>query len=322
MEIEVHQQLYYSNKKIVPVKDIAESLIALENLIQQSQYILEAIFPGTRILSVEVFISKLHSDSIWEDLIVKFIFGDQARFDEVIKDLRKTFKMDYLISHPKLLSAVIASIILFGGVYCLQKNKNPEPRSQEILQINNNTIINVGAEYLKMDSKGFKTLIESNIRDKDQLAKSAMRIVNPAKKDSNATITFNGDENLRITSESVQAIPSHVIEEEEESVEEYNSIYMEVRATDLDSKKRGWAVVIPGFGDKRIKLQLDPDINAEQVLSKRRFFGNVTIVFKADKGKTPYPVLVFLRKITGEVDDQSISSLPYQNEGLELENYS
>lgn len=75
MEIVIHQQIYYSNKKLIPIKDVAESLIALEAIYRQSPDILEAIFPNTEISSVEVYISELKSDSLWEDIVVKFLFS-------------------------------------------------------------------------------------------------------------------------------------------------------------------------------------------------------------------------------------------------------
>ena len=298
MEIEVRQQLYYSNKKIISVKEIAESLIALENLIQQSKSVVESIFPGTTISSIDVFISKLHSNSIWEDLIIKFIFGGQERFDQFITDFRNKIKMDVLIDHPFLFSVILGSLVLAGGGYYLIKHKPHDSVSQKILEVNNTLIVNVGAEYLKMDPKELQKLIVDSVKDKDKLASNAIKIVGPAKKDPNTTITFNNDERLRISSEFVSAMPNAIPDDvDEEFIQEYQSLYMEVRAIDLDSTKRGWAVVVPNFGNKRIKMQIDSEINVEQMLERRHFYGDATVIFKISKDGIKQPVLVFLRKI-------------------------
>ena len=36
MELVVNQQIYYSNKKLIPIEDVADSLLALERVIRHS----------------------------------------------------------------------------------------------------------------------------------------------------------------------------------------------------------------------------------------------------------------------------------------------
>lgn len=112
MELEVHQRIYYSNKKLIPIRDVAESLIALEAIFRQSPNILEAIFPNTEISSVEIYINELKSDSLWEDIVVKFIFKDQKNLDAFIANLRERVGMDSIMNDGKLLAVIAISIIL------------------------------------------------------------------------------------------------------------------------------------------------------------------------------------------------------------------
>lgn len=134
MELTVHQQIYYSNKELIPIKDVAESLLALEAIIRQSPDVLEAMFPGTKIQSVEVYINELKSDSIWEDVVVKFIFGNQQKFDEFIDNVRERIGMDNIMNNPQLLSSIILVMILSGGAYYLGKDKSATPEQK--LQLN------------------------------------------------------------------------------------------------------------------------------------------------------------------------------------------
>jgi Mor family transcriptional regulator len=301
MEITINQQLYYSNKDLVPIKDVAESLLALESIIRQSPEVLEALFPGTTINSVQVYINELKSDSIWEDVVIKFIFGSQEKFDEMISGLRDKAGMENIMKNPQLLSSIILVMILTGGAYYLGKDTSAQPEQKAIIEANNNTIINIGAGMLKIEAEEFKAIIEGAIKDKNKLAKNAAKIVAPAKKDSSASITFNDNTELRIEPNTVKAMPLHIQEpEEEEFIDDYEALEIEVRATDLDSTKRGWAAVAPQLSKKRIRLQLDPTINPELLAEERNITGKATVIFGHDKEYNKVPKLIFLREIIEE----------------------
>lgn len=298
MEIVINQQIYYSNKELVPIRDVAESLLALEGIIRQSPSVLEALFPGTHISSVEVFINELKSDSIWEDVIIKFVFGSQEKFDAVISGLREKIGMDNIVNNKQLFSAIIAVMILTGGAYYLGMDKSASTDKRATIEANNNTIINIGAGMLELDAEEFKALINGAIKDKDKLAKNATKFVGPAKKDPDASITFNDNTDLRITPDTVKAMPMSIDSpEEEEFIEDFEAIELEVRATDLDSTKRGWAAVMPELSKKRVRLQLDPTVDPEQLAEERKVKAKVTVIFGHDKEYNKVPKLVFLREV-------------------------
>lgn len=86
---------------------------------------------------------------------------------------------------------------------------------------------------VELSSEDFKAIIDSATKDKEKLAKNSIKVVNPAKRDPGASITFNGNEELRIQNESVKAMPRFVQEPEEEHIEDYKNIELEIRAIDL-----------------------------------------------------------------------------------------
>jgi len=301
MEIVISQQIYYSNKDLVPIKDVAESLLALESIIRQSPEVLEALFPGTTINSVQVYINELKSDSIWEDVVIKFIFGSQEKFDEMISGLREKTGMENIMKNPQLLSSILMVMILTGGAYYLGKDKTVQPEQKATIEANNNTIINIGAGMLDIEAKDFKAIIEGAIKDKNKLAKNSAKVVAPAKKDPSASITFNDNTELRIEPNTVKAMPLHIQEpEEEEFIDDFEELEIEVRATDLDSTKRGWAAVAPQLSKRRIRLQLDPTINPELLAEERNITGKATVIFGHDKDYNKIPKLIFLREINEE----------------------
>ncbi len=127
MELVTRHQIFYSNKSDVPVSEIAGALLALETIIKQCPSVLERLFPGVSIQQVEVYIDRIETGSLWEDFIVKFIFGGQARLDDAVSGLRQKLGMDKLANNKQLLSAVILAMILAGGIYYVKKGNRGRP---------------------------------------------------------------------------------------------------------------------------------------------------------------------------------------------------
>lgn len=261
MEVVVNQQIYYSNKEWVPIGEIADSLLALEELIKSSPEVIEKIFPGIIIERVDVYINELKSDSIWEDLVVKFIFGSQENFDEQISKVRKKIGMEFLDKHPNILGAIIGAMILGGGIAIYESMQGGAPEKATI-EANNNIIINIGAGEVEFDTEDLKAIIKGAIDNNPAISEAAIKIVKPARRDLEAKIIINQEEGLSINPESIKAMPAErPAQEEIEVIEDFDHIVLEIRATDLDSTKRGWAAVPRELTDKRVRLQFDPSIN-------------------------------------------------------------
>ncbi len=100
--------------------------------------------------------------------------------------------------------------------------------------------------------------------------------------------------------------------EEEEILEDRKGIILEIRAKDLDNKKRGWYVVAPEIHEKRIKLQLDPTIKPDELFNRKKIKANVSILFSIDRDSEKIPKMIFLREIIGVKSKKSknLKSLP------------
>jgi hypothetical protein len=320
MELIIEQQLYYSNREIIPIGEIGEALLALDSVIHQSRPVLEHLFPGIKIQHIEVFLNELKSDSLYEDIVVKFIFGNQEKLDTIISNLREKVGMDKIADNRKVLAIIILALILAGGSYYFSKDKHCDSERQVVIQNNNNIVIEMGAKLFAITSEDFQDIIERNIKDKDKLSRDAVRIIKPAKRDDEASITLNNDESLRIQAETVRAMPSQArdieneslriqaetvrampsqvrVIEDEEYPEDFDNVDIVIRAMDLDSIKKGWAAVIPSLWKNRIKLQLAPNIDSEYLMTHSQINGNVTVIFESNKEQNKKPKLIYLREI-------------------------
>ncbi|MGO9018979.1 MAG: hypothetical protein ACLQVJ_11590 [Syntrophobacteraceae bacterium] len=301
MEITTHHQIFYSNRDLIPLKEVASSLLSLESIIKHSPSVLEQLFPGVMIKDTQVYIEKLTAGSLYEDIIVKFIFGSQARLDQFISDARETLYMTKLSTNKQILTAIVASLILSGGSFCAGKYLLAKPEEVAKIEINNSNIIVYGAGLAGVSSDEFKKMISKSLKGKEsKIGKDAIKIVRPAKRDPEAQIIFDGNPVISVSPESIKAMPDFVPEEDDEEIEEFSNVQLQIRAIDLDSLKRGWAAIIPSLGNSRVRLQLAPTVKPEQLTAGGRVYGNISVLYRHSDGGQRVPRLVFLKEIVDQ----------------------
>src|SRR5258706_15445399 len=93
-DLQTAHQLFYDTTRPLRMWEIAEALIATEAILTRTGSILEELFPGTTVEQIEVFLQGLRSGSLYEDIVVKFVFGSQEKLDEFIQSTRQRVGMD------------------------------------------------------------------------------------------------------------------------------------------------------------------------------------------------------------------------------------
>lgn len=295
MELLVPQRIYYSNHNQIQLTQVAESLLALERIIQRTPSALEKIFTESQIENVYVYINKLEAGSLYEDIVVKFFFGKQENLDRYILKTREVCGMETLDKKP-ILKLVIFSTILFGGVYAASYFGSSK-ENKTVIENQYNYAIKLGSEWSGTTESQFRNIIESSVPSKSSLAKDTTKFIRPAKSDKNSFIYFDAEKEVFIPPEVIRAVPSSIQEDiTDEYLKDFKNVEISIRAIDRDSFKRGWAVVIDSICNKRIPLQVDSDINPESLIGLWVLNGDVTVLFeRGDNGDTPKKV--FLRKI-------------------------
>jgi hypothetical protein len=298
MELTTGQSIYYSNKGHLPIEDVAASLLALKAILEVTPDVLERIAPGLNIQKVHIHLSEIRTGSLWEDVVVKFIWGSQEKLTEHMAELRENCHMEQIMENKKLLGCIVLALILGGGLYLLTKNKASDEQKASI-QANQNIIINIGSEMAGLSAEQFKAIIDGAIARNDQVPKEAVKIVRPAKREDGASITMNGEPSTAIDSKAIRSMPSATPDDESvEIVEDFPHVEIQIRAIDLDSTKRGWAAVIPSVNNRRAKMHLDPHIKVSDLLGKTSVTGDVTVIFKHDDTGNKIPALIFLRELS------------------------
>src|SRR5262249_15613966 len=157
---------------------------------------------------------------------------------------RRRLRMDQLTERQ--VAAVFVALLLFGGGIAVARLFGSKDAQKQI-QINNSTVIIAGAEAMGISPEELQQTIEETIKrtDRGKLANEAIRVIGPARGATAGSFIVDGNPDLMIQPQTIEAIPTQVFPDSpEQYLQPFTNVELEIRATDLDSPKRGWGVVI------------------------------------------------------------------------------
>ena len=173
-----------------------------------------------------------------------------------------------------------------------------KPEDLAKIEINNSNVIVYGANLAGVSSEEFEKMISNSLKGKEaKVGRDAIKIVRPAKRDPEAQIIFDDNPVISVKTESIRAMPESVQEEDDEEIKEFRNVELQIRATDLDNFKRGWAAIIPCLSNRRLKLQLAPTIKPEQLTAGASVYGNIDVLFMHSEDGEQIPKLAFVKEI-------------------------
>lgn len=294
LELEFSEEIYYSIGNNPSIKEIISSLQGWELLIKQSRGVLSEL-TGSHVMDVDVRVSKLEVGSLREKLLIRLFFANEEELNKFVDEIRTKY-----IGEGKVRNALLwAVIIALAGTAFLSLVKLMAPNNTSHFEANNNTIINIGAGQTEITPERIQAIIDSSVTDKKTLARSAVKILSPARNDENASLIIgSGNTQYTIPAETIKKVPTDVEFPVDTYTRDHSDVDIEIRATDLDNPEN-WAAVIPGLVDRRVKLVLAPGVNPDDLKRLYSARADVTITYKHTSSKSnPYkPTEIFLKAI-------------------------
>lgn len=286
-------EIYWSNREPVPIGEVAETLLALERIVKMSPLVMEGL-TGVGIRGIDVYVNAIESGSLMEKIFIKLLFKDEASFDAFLDKIGEKINKPGM-TRAALITAVIAALVGYGA-WLAAKVSNPA--GQSTISGNYTTIINLGAGQVDMTPEAFRAIVEAAVLDKKALAQSAVKLFKPARADAQASIVIDGNDAASFSPAVIAATPRIAEVEKQEQVIHLRDVDLEIRATDLDSLNTGWAALIPGKVDRRVKLKLAPDIKTSEIADKFSVRADVSVYYKLDKaGRKMTPNYIFLHEV-------------------------
>lgn len=291
LELSFKENFFYSTQNPVSVKEIIKSLQGWDAIVKQSKDVL-ANLTDCEIEGVELQVELLRTGSLYEDVVIKLLFGSQEKMDEFVA------KCHGLIGEGALRNTLVFAVIsgLVGyGLYVASAAMSPENAPH--FEANNNVIINIGAGEANLSPDGLKSVIETSVTNKKALAEGALKVISPARDDEKANLTIgSGTAQVTIPQETIMKAPTSVSFDPTTKAVDYKDVDIQIRALDLDNPAKGWAAVVPGIIDRRVKLVLDPALDPKELAGKMSFRGDITVTQTLSSKSGEYkPVEIMLR---------------------------
>lgn len=286
---ETTHRIFYNTKSPVPIKDVITSLQGLERLLLTLPTVVSGI-TGIEIEHSEFTLQSIESGSLTEDILIAFFFKDKAKLDSFIQKAGEN----------KMVKGTVVAVALAGivgyGMHWAASGK-PSPN----ITANNNVIINIGAGELQLSPDALKSIVASavNAAGKKEVAQNAIKFLAPARNDPESSVVINPDADVsyEFKAAAIAEAPSKYDAPVNERFEELIKAEVLIRATDLDSKKTGWAGKIEDKTN-RVRIELDPTVSEAEMFGKSKVTADATLFFAPrGKGEKLTPVKIFIRKI-------------------------
>lgn len=273
--------LYYNMGTAVPAEEVAEALLGLSRIVERSPRVLKLLAPDISMPKARLYVEKLESGSLAEDIVVAIGFGTKKKMDRTLRAFGKKYGFD-LSTRAGVIRAILVALILAGGIYAYNRYTATAPAPATHIEIKENTIIVAGAKELGMTAEELVKLVDSAVSRKDRLASDAVAVVRPAKRDPKASIQFDGDEKLKIPASTIAAIPNEVRPDKTEETKVHPNVEVHLRALDLDNALSGWAAVVPAITPRRIRLELDDTINPDELYGRKVITASIEAVYRVN----------------------------------------
>ncbi len=125
------ENIYYSTKEPVSIKDVITSLQGWEAIAKQSEGVLQEL-TGANILDISVHVARLEAGSLYEDIVIKLLFGSQEEMDKFLAGAHA--KIGNGKMRNALVGAVVIGLVGYGLVLATKEGANKRGNSSRLTQ--------------------------------------------------------------------------------------------------------------------------------------------------------------------------------------------
>lgn len=306
MEIILSPTLYYDTKVPPSLGDVGASLQALERIAKRAPAVLERLFDGLSVSDISAHVERIENGSLSDQILLKITAQVQQSIQRRIEGIGEKLGIEKLKANSELMSWVILLLIIVGGTLAVQMF-TPNPSAGTHIEGDRNVILTIGQDMTGYTPEELADFVNQSVRDKKQLARDAVEVLAPARADPNTSLSNGRGGNIRISPESIREIPRHLApDEEEETLLDLSRADIFIRATDMDSGKKGWGVVIPEIHpERRITMHVTPGIDLVKLARHERVVGDVTVLMKPDGKGGTRPFRVILHELYTEDEPEA-----------------
>ncbi|KPF73729.1 hypothetical protein IP88_08705 [alpha proteobacterium AAP81b] len=255
----------------VPLEQVIEALQAQALLLSEGVAAMSAAAPGSEYRIVSITVSEIKAGSLLIDLLIELYGIYQKDVDaKVIGGLESLTGVDAPPEYEALVTLFMLGVTFYVALAAysfVRKKKKELPDRPLHIEGDYNTVIMIIADKLTLTRDAVDALLAERLPQSRMrsLVKPVSDFFRPAKRQPGSVIKAPG---VTVGPESIGQFP---IDADLEGVGDTEIVNMpdtliEIRATDRDRAKQGWAARVidnPDMPDKRYPMGLYPTVDAE-----------------------------------------------------------
>ncbi|KGE77657.1 hypothetical protein FP66_08490 [Halomonas salina] len=276
--VEMPLQLYFNTEEPVAIKDVADSLLAMEKLAKRLPIMLSQL-SGVDIDRYELSVQRIESGSLIEALGMLVFLSTPEQRDALIKFL-ETHPMGKPLKYGLLTMLVL---LLISDSYKLLTDFTKDDAPS--IQGNHNTIINLTADQIDVPQETLEdALAYATGGNRKELVRAAMGVTKPIADHSNASLHVgDAGSNVAIPAEAMAEVPFDANLNAQEHDLPSQNVLLQIRALDRDKTDSGWWGVLPSVvGDKRLKIYFEDGVDIRAIAFRPEVHADVTVTYRAD----------------------------------------
>ena len=311
MELQFPHHVKYSSDNWT-IDEVILSLQGQRKLLEAGSSTLERLIKGFEIERLEIRVEKIQAGSLYEDLVVVVYGVYQKDIDPAVATkVENMFGLSIPPEYQPLASIALLLVALSVAKFAINavQNKKKDDNKPSIhIQGDYNTIVNLAAEKLNLTPDQVETALHESLppNKRRSLIKSVTNFFRPKTEDNANSIEIKGV--MEIPRETLAEYPT---DNELSDIDDSRNIdipqaTIQIRATDRDKNKTGWAAVV--LNDKRFKRRMDmdlyPTVNAEELAKCDIVKADITIEGQRKADGTFKPTKIHLLNFTTSENDK------------------
>ena len=291
----------YLTDEPVPIRDIIGSLQGVETTLNEMARLLPTFIDGLQVEKIEIKVREVAQESpLREIFAVGMFLAFQKQLEEEVPQLITDATGMIIPDRFDTVVTVLALIIVFYGAGALKDLVFGHGAAGAAEAQLNGLIAELAGEIGKPE-KFIRDKLADRYAEKTlwrRLANATSRFFAPSKRQDSAPVEVNG---RQITQDVVRDVPAEFLVEdasEEHPSRSFNGVMIELHAQDRDHSGRGWAAIIEGVSDQRLRMKLMAEVSATDLWNLDRVRGDVTVLYEKI-GSDLVPREVHLHRVTG-----------------------
>lgn len=281
----------YNTPGEVTAEALANNLLGLEGVFASSSKIVGRLL-GTSIRETEIIIQEIELGSYRDTFLFRMVFGQGDDAEKKVEELREKLRI-HNMSAKMIVGVAVTAAVLYGAIqYGAATGKPLEPS----VQISIDNSFNGIAHELNLSREELLALLDSALKGDEELKKSVIKLVKPEETTRPGEIVIDRTPTLTISEQVTGLVPGKYEKPKPTEVSEREEdVQLVVRAVDLD-KKTGWWAVMPLESDRRIKVELSPEVAPTSIPVGKFMRADIEILFRVDpKGEKSAQKITILK---------------------------